>query len=270
MKLLKAIKEYIQSEWLNLKNNHRLKLLSIVILIMFYPITVPIIIMSFFFGCFFALLPGKREYDKSTYKAITQRSYFSTFFDKGNIAEYFTWKVLNSQMEPKKILINLYIPNVSHTTEIDSILINEHGIFVIESKGYSGWIFGNERHKYWTQVIYNRKNKFYNPTLQNRNHILALKRLLDINDNEIFRSYVVFSERCTLKNIKVFKPNIKIIQRNELNDTLNRDYELYGKVLNNEDIEKFNNRLLQYMFVNEKIKKEHINNIENFKKNNNF
>lgn len=263
MKLLKAIKEYIKSEWLNLKNHHRLKLLSIIVLIMFYPITVPIIIMSFLFGCLLALLPGKKEYDKSIYKIITKRTYFDTFFDKGNIAEYYTWKILDSQPEHKKVLINLYVPNDNHTSEIDSILINKYGIFVIESKGYSGWIFGNEKDRTWTQVIYRNKNKFYSPILQNQNHILTLKKILNINDDTIFRSYIVFSERCTLKSIKVFKSNIKVIQRHQLNDILKKDYELYGEVLSNEDIEKINKKLLQYMYVDENIKKDHINHIKN-------
>ena len=68
------------------------------------------------------------------------------------MAEYFTWDILNNQPEYKKVLINIYIPNGNHTNEIDSILINNYGVFVIESKGYSGWIFGNETNKTWTQI----------------------------------------------------------------------------------------------------------------------
>lgn len=264
--LLKAIKEYIKSEWLNLKNHHRLKLLSIIILIIFYPLTLPIGIVCFLLGFIVSLLPGKKEYDKSTFKKVTRRTYLFTIFDRGNSAEYHTWNILNSQPGHKKVLINLYIPNGDHTTEIDSILINQYGIFVIESKGYSGWIFGNENHKTWTQVLYRNKNRFYNPILQNRNHILALKKILNIDDNTIFRSYIVFSERCTLKSIKVFKSNVKVIQRHDLNDTLNKDYELYGKVLNDQDIEKIYNKLFQYMYPDENTKKEHIDYIENLKK----
>ena len=51
-------------------------------------------------------------------------------------------------------------------------MIHEKGIFVIESKNYSGWIFGNERDKKWTQVLANGdKNYFFNPILQNKIHI---------------------------------------------------------------------------------------------------
>ena len=263
---LKSIKEYVKSEWYNLKNHHKLKLLSIIILIIFYPLTIPLVIIGFTIGCISYLLPGKKEYDKSTYKKVTQKSYLSTISNMGNSAEYHTWNIINSQSGHKKVLINLYIPNGNHTTEIDSILINKYGIFVIESKGFSGLIFGNEKDKNWTQVIYHNKNRFYNPIMQNRNHILALKNMLNIDDNTIFRSYIVFSERCTLKNIKVFKSNVRVIQRHDLNDNLNKDYELYGEVLSDSEIEQIYNKLFKYMYPDQNTKKEHINYIENLRK----
>ena len=44
-----------------------------------------------------------------------------------------------------KILRNLYVPKDNgETTEIDVLFICSKGILVIESKNYSGWIFGNE------------------------------------------------------------------------------------------------------------------------------
>ena len=127
---LESIKKYIKSEWLNLKKNHRLKLLTIIILVILYPLTILIAILGFILGSISYLLPGKKEYDKSTYKNITKRTYFTTIFDMGYSAEYHTWKILNNQPEYKKVLINLYIPNANHTSEIDSILINKYGIFV--------------------------------------------------------------------------------------------------------------------------------------------
>lgn len=42
--------------------------------------------------------------------------------------------------------INCYIPNRSgDKTEIDMIMLCQKGIYVIENKNYSGWIFGNEK-----------------------------------------------------------------------------------------------------------------------------
>ena len=71
-----------------------------------------------------------------------------------------------------KILRNIYIPKENgDTSEIDLLYITQKGIFVIESKNYSGWIFGDEKSTNWTASLPNgQKNRFYNPILQNKTH----------------------------------------------------------------------------------------------------
>ena len=60
------------------------------------------------------------------------------------------------------VLTNLYLPMKGKTTEIDLLMLHEKGIFVIESKYYSGWIFGSEDQLKWTQCFRNgRKEHFY-------------------------------------------------------------------------------------------------------------
>lgn len=56
---------------------------------------------------------------------------------------------------------------------IDHVVISKYGVFVIETKNYRGWIIGNEKSEYWTQVIYKRKERLYNPIKQNYGHIKA-------------------------------------------------------------------------------------------------
>lgn len=79
-----------------------------------------------------------------------------------------------------KVLRNVYVPKDNgETSEIDVVFITRKGIFVIESKNYSGWIFGDEKSRYWTAMLPNReKNKFYNPIMQNRSHIKWLGEYL--------------------------------------------------------------------------------------------
>jgi hypothetical protein len=62
--------------------------------------------------------------------------------------------------------------------QIDHIEIRQNGIFCIETKNYSGWIFGSEAQQMWTQVLYNEKHTFLNPIKQNRYHIYHLNKLL--------------------------------------------------------------------------------------------
>ena len=67
------------------------------------------------------------------------------------------------------------------TTQIDHILINSGGVFVIETKNYSGRIYGQEQALEWTQVLrYGKvKHKLYNPLKQNKTHAYHVSNLLE-------------------------------------------------------------------------------------------
>ena len=65
--------------------------------------------------------------------------------------------------------------------QIDHVEIRENGIFCIETKNYSGWIFGSESQQMWTQTLYHEKYQFPNPIKQNRSHIYHLSRVLNGN-----------------------------------------------------------------------------------------
>lgn len=65
-----------------------------------------------------------------------------------------------------------------HSTQIDHIVVSPYGVFVIETKGYKGWILGGENSEYWTQVLYKNKYQLYNPIRQNEGHVRFLRQLL--------------------------------------------------------------------------------------------
>lgn len=98
-----------------------------------------------------------------------------------------------------KVLNDVVLDTNGRTSQIDHIVISDYGIFVIESKNYKGWIFGSEHSDYWTQVIFRRKEKFYNPIRQNHSHILALKSCLSGFPNAKYVSVIVFSSAATIK-----------------------------------------------------------------------
>ncbi len=65
--------------------------------------------------------------------------------------------------------------------QIDHLVISTMGIFVIETKNYSGAIFGRERDRNWTACYgKRRKERFLNPILQNKGHIRAIEELLNL------------------------------------------------------------------------------------------
>ena len=101
--------------------------------------------------------------------------------------------------EEYQILNNTFLPLPDgSTTQIDHIVVCQYGIFVVETKNYSGWIFGNENSAKWTQTIYHCKHSFQNPIRQNYRHICALSDNLKI-PKDCFKSVVAFTGDCDFR-----------------------------------------------------------------------
>lgn len=98
-----------------------------------------------------------------------------------------------------KVINNVVLKSGNKTSQIDHIVISDYGIFVIETKNYKGWILGSENSEYWTQVIYKRKEKLYNPIRQNLSHIKALKDCLYEFPDIDYKSIIVFSTKAEIK-----------------------------------------------------------------------
>jgi len=98
----------------------------------------------------------------------------------GRAAENFVTDRLLRLGDSYIILNDLLLPSGGNlkTTQIDHVVVSNYGIFCIETKAYQGWIFGNANQRYWTQVIYRRREKFYNPLWQNYAHTKALESLI--------------------------------------------------------------------------------------------
>jgi hypothetical protein len=92
-------------------------------------------------------------------------------------------KLYSPDSAQHKLLNNLVLPSKGNTkvTQIDQVIVSNYGIFVVETKSYKGWIFGNANQEYWTQAIFKNKERFYNPLRQNFAHIKAIKDLLKPN-----------------------------------------------------------------------------------------
>ena len=138
---------------------------------------------------------------------------FKQFFQKslGTYGEYLIYQELEKIKWYGKIVVNLYLPQWETVTdtEIDLLFIHESWIYCIESKNYSGWIFGNENHTHWTQSFTKkRKYQFYNPIRQNYSHIKSLEKFIPKYN---ITPIVVFSNGATFKNIEC--PNNIVINK---------------------------------------------------------
>lgn len=209
-----------------------------------------------------------RNYKKSSYYLITKTTPIQLYFDKGRLGEYLTYKNLNSaEKNGAKFLFNIYLPKgEEETTEIDVLMIHAKGLFVFESKNYSGWIFGSEQQKNWYQTLpqgrgRSHKESFYNPIMQNRAHIKHLKTL--VTEDIPIHSIVTFSERCTLKKIEVKSEDVCVIKRDMVYDTVaGICAKSETAVLSNEQISGIYDKLYPYTQVSNAIKEQHIQNIE--------
>lgn len=193
-------------------------------------------------------------------KKCSLRDYFS---DKpedigayGEKLTIFELEFLKSKGYDGNIISNIYIPNMDGTTsEIDILFITKKGIFVIESKNYSGWIFGSQNDKYWTICNYNDKWKLYNPVLQNQGHIKAIQRHL--RGVPCF-SLIAFSERCELKKIDV-NSDVYVFNRDKMFSVVSNIFEKFPDIIDEKQIEYITEYLGQFSNADKNIKKSHIN-----------
>ncbi len=228
--------------------------------LLLYPILITLALVGLI------LIPQRIKYNKSQYKQISGNTFFATVFDKGKNGEFLTFCMLEKLGE-NNILTNIYLPTKDGTTtEIDLLMINTTGIHVFESKNYSGWIFGNEKNKMWTQSLKGgKKNRFFNPIWQNKGHISALDEYLDRQYTDCFYSYIIFSQRCELKKVDFFSPNIYVIKRNALMRILKNQTATLPNSLLPEEVKGIYTKLKSRTLANEDIKKRHIEEIESKK-----
>ena len=204
------------------------------------------------------------KFSKSEYSIRSRNSFAKTIFNKGNYGEYLTFSYLEKLPGYKKIVTNIYVKKEDgKTTEIDLVMLHETGIYVFESKNYSGWIFGDEKNKSWTQTLKgNNKNYFYNPIWQNNGHIRALANFLPEVSRNSFKSYIIFSERCELKKINIESADVKVIKRQNLVSVINKDISNSTQILTREKIDEiYFRKLLQLSAVTDELKLTHIENI---------
>ena len=122
-------------------------------------------------------------------------------FVKGVLGEWLVSRMLKGGLPAEEyVLLNdVYLPlQDGTTTQIDHVVVSRYGIFAVETKNYSGWIFADVHSKVWTQTIYRKKSTFQNPMRQNYRHVCAIADNLGI-DKSYVKGVVVFVGGSTFK-----------------------------------------------------------------------
>ena len=207
-------------------------------------------------------------YRTSKYYKQTKNPFIKVLLNKGKLGEYYTYSYLKKLEGNKLFLFNAYVPKVNdETSEIDVILLHDSGIYVFESKNYSGWIFGNEDDKTWTQVLppgkgkgRSQKEHFLNPIIQNKGHIKWLYNFLKDSSLPIY-SYIIFSDRCTLKKVTLTSGNHHVINRYNILSEVRKNAKLQGQKLSKSQLQELYNSLYPLTQVDEALKLQHIETI---------
>ena len=179
----------------------------------------------------------------------------------GRLGEDFIEGELKRKYWKFPVLKNIYVPYMGTTAEIDLVMIHEKGIFVFESKNYSGWIFGAADQPYWMQSFPNgEKRQFYNPIMQNRTHINALAQYLNL-PLHCFHSCVVFSDRCTFKKVPQNLSFVAVTQHSGLLEQLRNMLSALPVKFQKAEIKKIRKRLSPLESVGKRVKEQHVRDI---------
>lgn len=212
----------------------------------------------------------KRDiYRKSSYYQVTQNKYGT--LDRGQYGEYLIYKKLQYfENLGARFLFNLYIPKSRYeSTEIDTLLIHKKGLFVFESKNYQGWIFGDARSNKWLQTFplgvgRSHREYFYNPIMQNSNHIKYLQRYL--KKNLKFHSIIVFSDQSTLKKITTGDSHAYVVRACDVEACVKKIcYASQGPDLSPAEIALIYDQLYDLSQASSQEKANHANSVRNIR-----
>ena len=196
-----------------------------------------IIIVILLFILIFRLNSSRR-------KGIIGESIVAKQLDKLNNTEY-------------KAINNLLVKTKKGTSQIDHVIVSIYGIFVIETKNYNGWIFGNENSEYWTQIIYKVKYKFRNPIKQNWAHIYALKEILSEYKGINYFPIIVFTGSSELKGID---SNVPVVYDHEVLNTVMDKID--SQNISYENMISIFDLLIRINIKDRNIEKDHVHNIK--------
>lgn len=180
--------------------------------------------------------------------------------DKGEKGEKIVADIIDTLPSHKyKSLNNIMIYTDKGMTQIDHIIVSVYGIFVIETKNYSGKVTGSTNSEYWKHILNGRKYSFYNPLKQNYGHIKKLQSLLNLKKDD-FISIVVFSDNADLKcnvdaNITNFYELKNVIRKYRDRKISESDIESIINTIKNADVYSGRNKRKHVKKIKKTIKK---------------
>lgn len=209
-----------------------------------------VILLLLVFFIFVLFLRTTSRINKAPKKRRKKTTYSSYAKVLGEIGEESVASILKTLPKDYVVFNDVYLEIKGKSTQIDHVVISRYGVFIIETKNYTGWIFGNDTSEYWTQTIYENKYQLRNPLKQNYAHLKTLQSIFGI-DERFYFPIVAFHDRATLKcetygNVMYFS---------EL-----KDFLLSKTIpkLTDELVNRLSAILMYYSIKNENQKQKHI------------
>lgn len=195
--------------------------------------------------------PDTSPKPKETSGRVADPQKLSWIDKKGQAGEQEVGRILARLPRQEYIVLNdVLLPAQRGTTQIDHVVVSIYGIFVIESKNYTGKIYGTHDSEKWSQYINGEEYHFRNPIKQNIGHVMAVKRLVNL-PGEYIIPLVVFTGSATLKVLDCEE----VVYDGMLYETICRRRE---RLLSSEQMERFARILDGSMEENAETKSAHV------------
>lgn len=201
--------------------------------------------------------------------------WYNSAKQKGKRGEKRIHDILSQLPDEYFLLDDVVLKTQRGTTQIDHIVVSKYGIFAVETKNYSGEIYGDDNRQQWKQIIatdvtyskkwwktytYVTKKQFYNPVKQSWGHVYEIKKNLPEWSYIKIVPIVVFTGSAILKGVS---SKNHVIYDEELLATIQN----YRNVcLSDEDVEKVVKRLVEMNVREEVDDKTHVRHVKEVKK----
>lgn len=179
--------------------------------------------------------------------AITLYLKFNQAKIKGKRGERKVASIIHSLPNDYYSFNDVYLDSNGTSVQIDHIVISQFGIFVIETKNYTGMIFGTDQSEQWIKNMYGNKYYFQNPLKQNYLHVKALQNLFGLTIDK-FIPIVVFLKgaklKCYTHGIVIYPTQLKRVigsyteQIIDTDEVENLVYLLQSANINNRETQK--------------------------------
>lgn len=162
-------------------------------------------------------------------------------------------KVWAKYTNNKFIPSSLFKYDENKVFEVDSILITDKALIVIEIKSIKGGIEGISSEIKWEKVLGDNRHYITNPVIQNDKHIEHIIKMTKIKVPTI--SLIIYSNRAKYLEIKNIPSHVVIIRQADLFDTLDEINSSLPSVVNEDAIKS----IFKNIKLFKTIKKDNIN-----------